>query len=137
ARDAEFAAGRSRLLHFTAMHTQPWQPFPRDYSYHPHPPGELWLSLERAADEEGYEVPGAAGSPPRPAAVVPLRPSGHTSAGAAAPRVWVLGGKRAGDRAQVIGLAEALGWPYEVKQLAWNPLHHLPNFLLGSSLASL
>jgi mitochondrial fission protein ELM1 len=24
-----------------------------------------------------------------------------------------------------------------VKQLAWNPLHHLPNFLLGSSLASL
>jgi hypothetical protein len=34
-------------------------------------------------------------------------------------------------------LAEALGWPCETKQLAYNWLHNLPNFLLGRSRASL
>jgi mitochondrial fission protein ELM1 len=56
---------------------------------------------------------------------------------ASAPRVWVLAGPRAGDRSQLLGLAEALGWPYEVKDLAYNRLHNLPNWLLGASLASL
>lgn len=55
----------------------------------------------------------------------------------AAPRVWVLAGDRAGDRAQLLGLAEALGWPFEIKRLAHNPLHRLPNLALGASLASL
>src|SRR6185295_8203978 len=32
-RDAEYEEGRSKLLHFTAMHTQPWQPFPENYAY--------------------------------------------------------------------------------------------------------
>jgi mitochondrial fission protein ELM1 len=55
----------------------------------------------------------------------------------AAPRVWVLVGGRAGDRSQLLGLADALGWRYEVKELSYNPFHLLPNWLLGSSVASL
>ena len=38
------------------------------------------------------------------------------------PRVWVLAAPRAGDASQVLALAEALGWPYEVKKLAFRPL---------------
>src|SRR5215470_9705559 len=56
ARDMEFVAGQSMLLHYTAMHTQPWHPFPRDYAYRHHPLGEVWYRLERAADAEGYQV---------------------------------------------------------------------------------
>lgn len=56
ARDLEYKEGRSRLLHYTALHLQPWQPFPDQYSYHEHPLGELWLRLEHAADAEGYQV---------------------------------------------------------------------------------
>lgn len=56
ARDLEYTAGETRVLHFTALHLQPWQPFPEDYSYHPHPVGDLWLDLERRADRDGYEV---------------------------------------------------------------------------------
>ncbi|MFM9842811.1 MAG: ELM1/GtrOC1 family putative glycosyltransferase [Dongiaceae bacterium] len=55
-RDAEYAEGRSKLLHFTAMHTQPWQPFPEDYAYRQHPQADLWLDLERRADAAGYHV---------------------------------------------------------------------------------
>ncbi|MFD1693055.1 ELM1/GtrOC1 family putative glycosyltransferase [Azotobacter chroococcum] len=32
------------------------------------------------------------------------------------PRVWVLQGGRAGDNAQLTDIAEALGWPYEIKR---------------------
>jgi hypothetical protein len=53
------------------------------------------------------------------------------------PRVWVLAGPRTGDRSQLVVLADALGWPYEVKDLRYNRLHHLPNWLLGASRASL
>ena len=56
ARDLEYIAGQSRLLHYTTLHLQPWQPFPEQYSYHPHPLGEIWLDLERAADAEGYRL---------------------------------------------------------------------------------
>ncbi|UCC55894.1 MAG: mitochondrial fission ELM1 family protein, partial [Gammaproteobacteria bacterium] len=33
------------------------------------------------------------------------------------PRVWVVTGYRAGERAQILALAEALGWPYDIKDL--------------------
>ena len=33
------------------------------------------------------------------------------------PSVWVVTGYRAGERVQVMALAEALGWPYQVKDL--------------------
>jgi mitochondrial fission protein ELM1 len=59
------------------------------------------------------------------------------SRAATPPRVWVLAGPRAGDRSQLLALADALGWPYEVKDLTYNRLHHLPNWLLGTSIASL
>ncbi|NJR20641.1 MAG: hypothetical protein HC777_03825, partial [Hyphomonadaceae bacterium] len=48
-RDAEYEEGRSKLLHFTAMHTQPWQPFPGDYAYRQNPLADLWFDLERQA----------------------------------------------------------------------------------------
>ena len=53
------------------------------------------------------------------------------------PRVWVLAGQRAGDRAQLIGLAQQLGWPFQVKELRYNLLNQLPNLLLGASKLSL
>jgi len=272
ARDMEFVEGQSMLLHYTAMHTQPWHPFPKDYAYRVHPLGEVWYRLERAADAGGYstftrkrpspiydeviakrrQAPPASNSPsPPPAAIEKLgailqvdsvlsldlaalagdwperrfdavvvhdllecvpgedvpwllaeifgqatklvyiavkchatderqrcvREAGwwreHVAAAArrhpnvvwrldaadrnrrgrittvayqstlagvraaTPPRVWVLAGPRAGDRSQLLALADALGWPYEVKDLAYGRLHHLPNWLLGASLASL
>jgi mitochondrial fission protein ELM1 len=49
------------------------------------------------------------------------------------PKVWVLRGNRAGENSQTSALAEALGWPAEVKRI-----HHrsgFPYFLLDASLA--
>ncbi len=56
ARDLEFRPGESRLLHYTALHLQPWRPTPGQYSYQIHPLAEHFLSLEQAADREGYEI---------------------------------------------------------------------------------
>ncbi len=53
------------------------------------------------------------------------------------PRVWVLFGKGVGGNGQMQSLADALGWPYEIKQLRHNALNHLPNLLLDSSAISL
>lgn len=53
------------------------------------------------------------------------------------PRVWVLAGQRVGDLRQMIALAEALGWPYETKQLTYSGWHRLPNVLIGPSLMSI
>lgn len=55
ARDFEYEAGVSGLLHYTTLHLQPWRPTPEAYSYHPHPLGELWFELEREADAAGYQ----------------------------------------------------------------------------------
>jgi uncharacterized protein len=55
----------------------------------------------------------------------------------ASPLVWVLHGHRAGDNAQTVALAEALGWSFQTKQLRYNALHHLPFWLRGAGLASL
>jgi hypothetical protein len=63
--------------------------------------------------------------------------SNLAGAKAAVPRIWVLVGSRAGDRSQLLALAESLGWPFEVKELAYNGLHNLPNWLMGGSLVSL
>jgi len=54
-----------------------------------------------------------------------------------APRVWLLLDDRPGHNTQVVGLAEALGWPYEAKQLRFTALNRLSNRLLGASLLSL
>ena len=49
------------------------------------------------------------------------------------PLVWVLLGKCVGGNRQMRCLADALGWPYEPKQLVHNRLERLPNLLLGAS----
>jgi len=56
ARDAEYVAGRSKLIHYTKLKTQPWQPFPSLYDYRIAPEGQVWLDLERSADAAGYQV---------------------------------------------------------------------------------
>jgi hypothetical protein len=59
ARDLEYAAGRSKLLHYTTIHTQPWQPFPQRFVYQRNPVGHVWSEMERAADLANYRVFGA------------------------------------------------------------------------------
>lgn len=56
ARDQEYVEGRTKCLHYTALHQQPWEPFPDDYSYHPNPLAYIWHDLERDADREGYRL---------------------------------------------------------------------------------
>ena len=53
------------------------------------------------------------------------------------PKVWVLLGTKVGGNGQLTSLADALGWPYETKQLVYNPLNRCPTLLLGPSLLSL
>jgi hypothetical protein len=62
-RDHEYQPGRSRLLHFTILHKQPWQPFPEELRYRPHELAALWFKLERAADEAGFALPELAMAP--------------------------------------------------------------------------
>lgn len=53
------------------------------------------------------------------------------------PNVWVLLGKGTGGNGQMTSLADALGWPYETKQLVYGRLARCPNLLLGASLLGL
>lgn len=75
ARDDEYREGRSRLIHYTILHTQPWMPFPEQYAYQHNPVGRVWHELEREADVAGFQLFG------------PDRPSGRLQArlGPAAP----------------------------------------------------
>jgi hypothetical protein len=52
----------------------------------------------------------------------------------ALPLVWVLTCHREGDNAQMMGLAEALGWPFEVKRIAYRRLELVPNLLFKTTL---
>lgn len=45
------------------------------------------------------------------------------------PSVWVLLGARTGDNNQSLALAEALGWPFDAKQLDYNALQSLSEWL--------
>lgn len=58
-----------------------------------------------------------------------------SAAGGAGPRTWLLLGPKPGDNGQVLALAEALGWPSEIKRLAYRPWELLTNRLLGRTLA--
>ena len=56
------------------------------------------------------------------------------------PSIWVLVDERAGNSTQSLGLADALGWPYQVKQLRFSRIAKLHNFhdrLLGATTISL
>ncbi|MFO1036927.1 MAG: ELM1/GtrOC1 family putative glycosyltransferase [Geminicoccaceae bacterium] len=56
ARDLEYVEGRTMCLHYTALHQQPWHPFPGAFSYHPNPLAYLFYDLEREADAEGFRM---------------------------------------------------------------------------------
>jgi uncharacterized protein len=49
-------------------------------------------------------------------------------------RIWVLECHRAGDRAQSIGLAHALGWPFELKRIVHRWYEFVPNMLIEGRL---
>ena len=70
ARDQEYVEGLTKCLHYTALHQQPWHPFPEVFSYHPNPLAYIWYDLERAADREGYEVFSAEAPSPDFAALI-------------------------------------------------------------------
>lgn len=52
-----------------------------------------------------------------------------------APVVWVLMGQKAGDNSQVLALAEAVGWPFEIKRFVHRSYELVTNLALGSTLA--
>jgi hypothetical protein len=52
-------------------------------------------------------------------------------------KIWAILGARQGDNNQVLALAEALGMPFEVKQLSYNRWRHLGPRILGASYRSL
>ena len=54
-----------------------------------------------------------------------------------APTVWVLTANKAGENSQVLALAEALGWPFEIKQFVYRPHEVVPNLLLRTTLAGI
>lgn len=55
ARDEEFQPGKSHLLHYTTLHTQPWRPFPERFVYQKGSHTEIWHEFEREAIEAGFE----------------------------------------------------------------------------------
>lgn len=52
-------------------------------------------------------------------------------------KVWVLADDRAGNVNQLLGIAEALGWPYERKEIRYNKYIRLPNWLRGRTFIGL
>jgi mitochondrial fission protein ELM1 len=56
ARDTEYVAGHSKLIHFTTIHTQPWRPFPEQYVYQHNTVGEVWHTLESSADAKQFAI---------------------------------------------------------------------------------
>ena len=53
------------------------------------------------------------------------------------PAVWLMMGHRAGDNSQVLALAEALGWDFEIKRFTYRRTELLSNLLLGPTLAGM
>ncbi len=51
--------------------------------------------------------------------------------------MWLLMGHKTGDNTQVLALAEALGWPFEIKRLTYRRTELLSNLLLGPTLAGI
>lgn len=52
-------------------------------------------------------------------------------------RVWLLIDDRAGNRSQVLGVARALGLPFEIKDLKYTVAAELPNYMLMASFSML
>ena len=54
-----------------------------------------------------------------------------------AARVWLLIDDRAGNKSQVLGVARALGLPFEIKTIAYTAAAALPNYMLMASFSML
>lgn len=50
------------------------------------------------------------------------------------PSVWLVTGYRAGERNQVLALGEALGWPFDLKELSYHSTEFRTSLLRGSDL---
>ena len=53
------------------------------------------------------------------------------------PKVWAILCYREGDNSQILALAEALGWPFEVKRLAYRKWGYLSDVQRGTTLAGI
>lgn len=53
------------------------------------------------------------------------------------PRTWLMMGHKAGDNGQLLALADALGWAYEIKTLRYRRTEILTNLFAGPTLAGL
>ena len=53
------------------------------------------------------------------------------------PRTWLMLGGKAGDNTQITALAEALGWPYQTKRLAYRRTELLTNLFAGPTTKGL
>jgi mitochondrial fission protein ELM1 len=105
ARDEEYVEGRSKLIHYTVLHTQPWQPLPRVFVYQRNPVGRVWTELERSADEAGYSVFSAARpSPPYTAMLERLRAARARGEGAESFESEPPGAEAGDVRAVAVGL---------------------------------
>ncbi|MEN8800958.1 MAG: mitochondrial fission ELM1 family protein [Thiogranum sp.] len=50
------------------------------------------------------------------------------------PHVWLVTGYRAGERGQILALAEALGWPFDIKELSYRKIEFRTSLFRGSDL---
>jgi mitochondrial fission protein ELM1 len=50
------------------------------------------------------------------------------------PSVWLVTGYRAGERGQILALAEALGWPFDIKELSYRKTEFRTSLFRGSNL---
>ncbi len=66
---------------------------------------------------------------------IPLQAFRSDTADSEAPKVWLLMGHKAGDNTQVLALAEALGWPFEIKRFVYRKYELVTNLVLGCTLA--
>jgi len=100
-----------------------------------------WDGAQRSADRWDELLARAGSSHPSVHWSLTLRaPDGqseHREGGARCasgpPRVWVLADDRPGNTTQSQGLADALGWPWELKRLHCGVASRLHNRLLGAS----
>lgn len=59
---------------------------------------------------------------------------GGGTAGRPLPRTWLLMGHKVGDNAQLLALAEAVGFPFETRRLAYRRTELVTNLLAGPNL---
>lgn len=54
-RDGEWPIEDTKCLHYTTLHTQPWEPFPDQLRYAASPFAYVWQELEDEADAAGFQ----------------------------------------------------------------------------------